>query len=121
MRLYFIIRHIVDLRAKKSYNALMLSEEEVADQIPNLDLIVSYKKECILWGIEVLLILGIAASIIYSIATLTKESLWIKEIIKIKCTDSYLEEIFLYYEHSIDKISTLLIEACFLWGVLLIA
>lgn len=62
-----------------------------------------------------------AGSIIYSIIVLTRESVWIKEITKYQCTDSYLLNIFHYYERNIDKMSSLLIEASFLWGVLLIS
>jgi hypothetical protein len=62
-----------------------------------------------------------AGSVIYSIIILTRESVWIKEITKISCTDQYLLNIFFYYESNIDKMSSFLIEASFLWGVLLIS
>lgn len=43
-RLYFIVRHVIDLKSRKTYNALMLTDEEIAEQIPNLDIKKSYKK-----------------------------------------------------------------------------
>ena len=51
---------------------------------------------------------------------LTHESVWIKRIIKQQCTDTYLNEIFLYYENRIDYISQILVEASFVWAVLII-
>jgi len=44
IRLFFIIRHIVDLRSRKAYNALMLTDDELAEQMPNLDIAKSYKR-----------------------------------------------------------------------------
>ena len=44
MRLFYIIRHIVDLKSRSSYNALMLTDDEIAEQIPNLDILRSYKR-----------------------------------------------------------------------------
>lgn len=44
MRLFFIIRHVVDLKSRSSYNALMLTDEEIAEQMPNLDILKSFKK-----------------------------------------------------------------------------
>lgn len=67
------------------------------------------------------LMVGAFGSIIYSIVNATSDSTWIKQIVKYQCTDSYLQNIFLYYEHMIDQTSTYLITACFLWGVLFIA
>ena len=120
MRLIFIIRHIVDLRSRTSYNAVMMTDDEIAEQIPTLDIIKSFKKECCMFVFELLLVMGIAGSIVYSLHVLTNESRWIKEIIQQQCTDQHLEKIFLYYEQKIDYISVLLVEASFVWGVLLI-
>lgn len=49
---------------------------------------------------------GACGSIIYSIVGATSDSTWIKQIVKYQCTDSYLQNIFLYYEHMIDQIAT---------------
>jgi hypothetical protein len=49
LRLYFIIRHVVDLKSRKTYNALMLTEDEITEQIPNLDIKKSFRKEFILF------------------------------------------------------------------------
>jgi hypothetical protein len=40
---------------------------------------------------------GAFASIVYSIVNATGDSTWIKQIVKYQCTDSYLQNIFLYY------------------------
>ena len=71
-RLFYVIRHIVDLKSRSSYNALMLTEDEIVEQMPNLDIKKSFKKECILFTIELLLILGMAGTIIYALIVLTK-------------------------------------------------
>ena len=64
---------------------------------------------------------GAFASIVYSIVNATSDSTWIKQIVKYQCTDSYLQNILLYYEIMIDQTASYLITACFLWGVLFIA
>jgi hypothetical protein len=109
LRLFFIIRHIVDLKSKKVYNALMMTEDEIAEQIPNLDLIKSFKKEFCIFLFELLLVLVMAGMIIYSLVILTKESVWIKQVIKYNCTDQYLKQILFYYEDQLDYISRLLV------------
>lgn len=43
-RLYFIARHVIDLKSRKTYNAMMLTEDEIVEQIPNLDIKKSFKK-----------------------------------------------------------------------------
>jgi hypothetical protein len=43
-RLFFIIRHVVDLKSRSSYNALMLTEDEIVEQLPNVNIKKSYKK-----------------------------------------------------------------------------
>jgi hypothetical protein len=63
---------------------------------------------------------GACGSIIYSIINTTSDSTWIKQIVKYQCTDSYLQNIFLYYEYMIDQTATYLVTACFLWGVLFV-
>jgi large-conductance mechanosensitive channel len=70
---------------------------------------------------EAALMFGAFGGIIYSIVNTTSDSTWIKQIIKYQCTDTYLQNIFLYYEHMIDQTSTYLVTACFLWGVLFVA
>ena len=49
-RLCFIVRHVVDLKARTSYNALMLTDEQIGEQMPNLDIVKSFKKECLFFG-----------------------------------------------------------------------
>lgn len=49
---------------------------------------------------------GTFASIVYSIVNATSDSTWIKQIVKYQCTDSYLQNIFLYYELIIDQTAT---------------
>lgn len=120
-RLYFIIRHVVDLKSRKTYNALMLTEDEIIEQMPNLDIKKSFKKEFVLFLLEAALMCGAFGSIIYSIVGATSDSTWIKQIVKYQCTDSYLQDIFLYYEYMIDQIATYLITATFLWCTLFIA
>ncbi len=65
-----------------------------------------------------MLLLGSFGSIIYSIVNTTIDSTWIKQIVRYQCTDNYLQNIFLYYETNLDQISTTLIKASFVWGVL---
>lgn len=55
---------------------------------------------------------------VYSISNTTSDSTWIKQIVKYQCTDTYLQNIFLYYEGAIDQISATLTKASFIWGVL---
>jgi hypothetical protein len=40
----FIVRHVVEMKSKKTYNATMLTNDELMEQIPNIDLTKSYKK-----------------------------------------------------------------------------
>jgi len=55
---------------------------------------------------------------VYSIYVLTDNSKWIKQIIKNKCTDSFLQDIFTYYESQIDYMAATLIAAAIISGVL---
>lgn len=64
---------------------------------------------------------GAFGSIIYSIYNATNDSTWIKQIVKYQCTDTYLQNIFLYYEYMIDQTATYLITASFIWTVLFFA
>ncbi len=57
---------------------------------------------------------------VYSIISTTNDSNWIKQIVRYQCTDTYLQNIFLYYEKEIDKISTILLQVSFIWGVLFV-
>lgn len=70
--------------------------------------------------LEMLLLLGTFGSIVYSIVTTTSDSVWIKQIIRLQCTDTYLQDIFRYYETMIDKTASILIKATFVWVVLFI-
>jgi len=63
---------------------------------------------------------AIASVICFALAVLTSESVWIKNIIKQQCTDSYIENIFLTYEHKTDYASEVLVESMFVWIVLVI-
>jgi hypothetical protein len=36
-RLCFAIRHVIDLRKKMMYNAVFLSDDEIVEQLPNLN------------------------------------------------------------------------------------
>jgi hypothetical protein len=63
---------------------------------------------------------AIFGSIINAINNLTKDSIWIKTILQYQCTDSYLSNIFLYYEGIIDNSSSVLLQAAFIWVVLFI-
>jgi hypothetical protein len=89
--------------------------------MPNLDIKKSFKKEFTLFLLEAGLMLGTFASIVYSILNTTKDSTWIKQIVKYQCTDNYLQNIFLYYEYMIDQTATYLLTASFICGVLFIA
>ena len=71
LRIFFIVRHVVDLKSRTAYNVLMLTDDEIADQIPTLDIIKSYKKECLIFAVELLLVIGIASSIVYALNILT--------------------------------------------------
>ena len=75
----------------------MLSDEEVLEQIPNLDIQKSFKKEFIIFLIENIILIGLFAPVVYSITVLTSESVWIKQIVKYKCTDTYLQNILLNF------------------------
>lgn len=119
-RLFYIIRHVVDLKSRSSYNALMLTEDEIVEQLPNVNIKKSYKKEFVLFMIELLLLCAVAGSIIYTILNFTNDSVWIKEIMKLQCTDNFLQNIFLYYEGVMDMNSTMLLEVIFVWAVLFI-
>lgn len=50
-----------------------------------------------------------ASTICYALAVMTSESVWIKNIIKQQCTDSYIENILLSYEHKVDYASEVLV------------
>lgn len=120
-RLYFIVRHVIDLKSRRTYNALMLTEEEIVEQMPNLDIKKSYRKEFVLFLLEAALLLGAFASIVYAVVTTTTDSTWIKAVVRYQCTDSFLQNVLLYYEYMIDQTSTTLLTASFLWAVLFIA
>lgn len=62
-----------------------------------MDIKKSFKKEFILFVLEVLLLFATFGSIVYSIVTTTSDSVWIKQIIRLQCTDTYLQDIFRYY------------------------
>lgn len=119
LRIFFIARHLCDIRNKSSFDVLNVDDEQIEEQIPNLAIRKSYRKECVIFVIEIVLLCGMLAVMAYALHALTRDSIWIKDILKHRCTDTHLEQIFTYYENNIDDISYLYTQATVIWFVLL--
>ena len=73
------------------------TEEEVAEQIPSLNIVKSFKRELCYFIGEVILILATLFVIILALLTLLSESHWIKDIFIKECAGEHLNWIFRYY------------------------
>ena len=90
LRAFFIGRHCCDTRNKSAYNVMNVTDEEIEEQMPNFDIRKSYRKECVLFVFELVLLCAMFGVMVFAIYTLTEDSRWIKQILKNQCTDSYL-------------------------------
>ena len=79
------------------------TEEEVAEQIPSLNIVKSFKKEFCFFILELILILASLFVLIFALLTLFQESHWIKDIFTKECTEDHLNWIFRYYEDRVDR------------------
>lgn len=119
LRLFFIVRHLIDIRNKSSFNVLNVDDEQIEEQMPNFEIRHSYNKECAIFILELIFLAAMIGTLSYAVQELTDDSRWIKEILKNQCTDTPLQNVFTYYEDNMDEMSHLYTEAGLIWGVLL--
>lgn len=101
-RILYMIRHIFEIKAKKEYNMVILTDQEVGEQIPNLNIVKSFKRELFFFLLEVVLLLATLVVLCIAAYNLVLESIWIKESLNRKCTEDHLNWIFRYNEDKVD-------------------
>lgn len=82
---------------------LLMSDEDVVEQIPNLNLIKSSTKQSLLLVTQVILIGGTIYVFIMNTMLFLEESRWIKQSFSLACTDAHLQGIFYLYENLVDN------------------
>ena len=90
LRLFFIVRHLIDIRNKSSFNVLNVDDEQIEEQMPNFEIRHSYNKECAIFILELIFLAAMIGTLSYAVQELTDDSRWIKEILKNQCTDTPL-------------------------------
>jgi hypothetical protein len=100
---------------------LLMTDQEVSDQLPNINMVKSYCKEVVLFIIELILIVAVMFSIVWLLMGLYEESWWIKETFTKHCTDTHLSGILYSYEVVIDEVIDMFGVVTFMALLLLIS
>lgn len=85
-RLFFVLRHVIDLKKKMMYNAVFLMDDEIVEMLPNLNVRRSKFKELVLFTIEQLIRIAVLVVVIVSLLRLLETSVWIKNMFRYSCT-----------------------------------
>ena len=95
-----------------------MTDREIAEQLPNLNIVKSFGKEFFLFIVEIILTIAVTFAIIYAMLGFSDESVWIKAMFTKGCTDTHLEGIFRKYEVIVDNnfylFAILLVVCCIL-------
>ena len=102
IRFLYIVRYIFEIRSKKEFNLVLNTDEEVAEQIPNLNIVKSPGRELCYFIFEIVLILATLVVLVIAVVTLIRESHWIKDMFTNSCTEDHLNWVFRDYEDRVD-------------------
>lgn len=120
MRALYIIRRAIELKTKAKYNALLMTQQQVTQQIPTLNIKKSFGKQFCLFIFEIAMRFAILFALMYGMFSLMDESIWLKGVFSMGCTNTFMNRIFRKYQLQVDSGSERLVYTMVIWIVILI-